>query len=166
MRSWQGLSTRSSHFQEPLRLELSVSQRLRLALSGLAAFALCAIFFAAIPPVPRLTLVVLLLIHLAWLLRRQARLVGYLLWRGDDWSWIDGACERTLLLQQATVWPALIVLRFREPSNGRTWVFTLLADSCESDMQRRLRVFLRLMPVFELPALAMPEVDVRDRPAG
>jgi hypothetical protein len=62
--------------------------------------------------------------------------------------WIDRyRVERVLLLQQATLWPAFILLRFRDEKTGKTQVFTLLQDSLEADRQRRLRVYLRHMSV-------------------
>jgi hypothetical protein len=53
-----------------------------------------------------------------------------------------------LLLERATVWPSFIALRFRDRSSGKRQFFTLLPDSLEVDMQRRLRLHLRHMPVF------------------
>ena len=73
---------------------------------------------------------------------------GVLLWSDAGWRWVDGSGEHPLQLRAATLWPGLIVLRMREPT-GRSRVFTLLADSSDRDAQRRLRVCLRYLPVFE-----------------
>lgn len=144
------MSTRSSRFQEPLRLELKVSRRLRITLCGLAACALGAISCAAIPPPAQVLLAAWLLADLVLLWHRQGRAAGRLTWRGECWSWSDAAGERVLQLQQASVWPGLIVLVFGEQSGGRKRAFVLLADSFgHADMQRQLRVYLRQMPVFE-----------------
>jgi membrane-bound toxin of toxin-antitoxin system len=142
------LSIKSSLSLEPLRLELKPSGYLRIALSLLALGALGAIFYSAIDGYLRLLCAALLLVHWRILLRRHSRLSGHLIWGSGGWLWVEPARENLLLLMHATVWPGFIALRFRDGSSGKQLFFSLLPDSLEVDMQRRLRLHLRHMPVF------------------
>jgi hypothetical protein len=119
------------------------------ALLTVGAGALAAVWYSAIDGHARLFFALLLLVHLCVLLRRCARSPGILVWRGETWCWIDrSAHELELNLQQATLWPGLMVLRFSEQDTQKTRVFVLLHDSVDSDTQRRLRMYLRHLPVF------------------
>jgi hypothetical protein len=108
-----------------------------------------AIASSALPLFLRFLLAAAALARLAFLLDRQVLMRGVLSWRDKRWRWIDESGEWPLQLRAATLWPGLIVLRMREPPSGRSRVIAVLADSCDRDAQRRLRVCLRYMPVFE-----------------
>ncbi|HSB96901.1 MAG TPA: protein YgfX [Spongiibacteraceae bacterium] len=142
------MSTKSSFSPEPLRLELKPSRYLRIALSLLALCAVMAILHSALNIYVRCSCVVFLLLHWRALLQRHAQSPGCLLWQSDTWLWSGATHENLLTLRHATVWPGLIVLRFCEEGSGKTRVFSLLPDNLTSDMQRRLRMHLRHMPVF------------------
>lgn len=144
------MSTRSSPSPAPLRVELYPSRRLQGLLVALAVFIQLAILQAAVPLSLRLALSAALSLHLLHLLRVAARCRGCLSWRGEYWLWAGGGASagRFLRLRQATAWPGLIVLRFREWPRGAEEVFVLLPDSAAPDAQRRLRIALRHMPVF------------------
>lgn len=142
------MSTKSSFSPEPLRLELKPSRYLRIALSVLALCALAAILHCALNIYLRGSCAVFLLLHWRALLRRYAQSPGCLLWQSDTWLWIGTTHERVLALRHATLWPGLIVLRFCEEGSGTARTFSLLPDSLTHEMQRRLRMHLRHMPVF------------------
>jgi hypothetical protein len=142
------LSIKSSLSLEPLRLELKPSRYFRIALSLLALGALGAIFHSAIDGYLRWLCAALLLLHWSILWRRHSRSAGCLIWDSSGWLWIAAARENVLLLEHATVWPGFIALRFRDQSSAKRQFFTLLPDSLEVDMRRRLRLHLRHMPVF------------------
>jgi hypothetical protein len=119
------------------------------ALFGLALCALAAIFLSAVDWRGQLLCALLLLAHLGLLLHRHRQQSGYLIWRASGWLWIDRQGEECVLdLQSTSVWPSLIVLRFRTAKTGKVCTFTLLRDSLAVDAQRRLRIYLRHMPVF------------------
>jgi hypothetical protein len=121
---------------------------LRAALIGVAGCACAAILYSAIDGYLRVLCVVLLLVHLGVLLHRYAQPPSCLLWRAETWLWIDSPNEHALRLQQITLWPGFILLRFRDEKIGKTRVFVMLPDSLDADSWRRLCVYLRHMPVF------------------
>jgi hypothetical protein len=110
---------------------------------------LAAILYSAVDWRGQLVCTLLLLGHLGLLLHCHTQLAGCLMWRTGGWLWTDyRGAECVLELQSAALWPGLIVLRFRVAATGKIRIFTLLHDSFAADMQRRLRVYLRHMPVF------------------
>lgn len=149
------MSTRSSHSPAPLRVELRGSRILCACLCLLAGGGLCVIAASALPSPLRTVLALAVLTRLALLLRDQHRLHGALSWRDERWWWGDAGGEHALQLCEATVWPGLIVLRMRIRSSGRRRTFALMADSADPEAQRRLRICLRYMAVFETTARAV-----------
>jgi hypothetical protein len=93
----------------------------------------------------------IVLIYLVLLLRRSQPLRLRF-----DTGWVltaQGGSELALQLQQATVWPMLIVLRFRDPQYSRlSWrgahSLTLLRDNLSADDWRHLRIYLRHFDVY------------------
>jgi len=80
----------------------------------------------------------------------RLRVVPIRLIAGPAWEWCErDGTVRPLLLKQVTVWPLLIVLRFRDPHRAR-WnprmqkSVVLLPDSLTGDEWRRLRGYLLL----------------------
>jgi Membrane-bound toxin component of toxin-antitoxin system len=144
------LSNKLSPSPEILRLELRPSRRLRAALLGIAVAALAAIGYSALAGYWRAFAVALLLTQFGVVLYRCMQPPGCLLWRAGRWLWIDArADEQILSLQHAVVWPGCILLRFRAQTTGKNHIFPLLHDSFDAALQRRLRLYLRHMPVFE-----------------
>lgn len=142
------MSNKSSRFQQPLRLELKPSRYLRVALVALAIVACAAIFYSALDWRWRALGALLIALHLSVLLRRYAQAPGCLYWRGEHWLWSGSLNNECVLhLQQATLWPGFIQLRFSDET-GRTHFFTLLNDSLDVDTRRRLRASVRHLPVF------------------
>jgi len=110
-------------------------------------FGVLAIFVSASPAPVKAAAILLVLASFSLTRLRVApiRLVS-----GPVWEWCErDGTVRPLLLQQATVWPLLIVLGFRDPHRAR-WnprmqkSVVLLPDSLTGDEWRRLRGYLLL----------------------
>jgi hypothetical protein len=147
------LSTRSSSLPGPLRIDLRPSLYLRLALIALGALLLAAIVQTALPWSSRCALAVAVSLYLYLLLRCHTGLWAPpactgLLWDGAVWFWLDGGGQQPVVLQQAALWPGLIALEFRRAGSRRRCALLLLPDSADADAQRRLRIYLRHLPVF------------------
>ena len=153
MRSWQGLSIRSSSLPEPLNVELFPSSYLRAALIALALLSLCAVLRSALPLFLQAALMLATAVYTLSLLRRHTGLWGRgacsaLFWDGAGWIWRRGDERCPVLLRRATIWPGFILLDFCCPRGGGQRTLLLLPDSAASDTLRRLRVYLRHLPVF------------------
>ena len=147
------MSNRSSSSPAALRVELTPSRRLRAALILVGALALAAVARAALPVPLRLVLAAAVLAEVLLLLRRHTGLWGGracsgLVWDGAGWLWLCGAEARPALLRRATLWPGLLLLDFRCEGSRRPHPVLLLPDSAAADDLRRLRVYLRHLPVF------------------
>jgi hypothetical protein len=112
-------------------------------------------------PLPaKLLTVGLLPLLLLLALRGQGLLGGRvpcraLRWSGGRWLWI-GADGRALpvRLRRAVIWRHLVVLHFSVAGGSRS--LCLLPDSLDADAMRRLRLCLRLLPVYEGSDPAVP----------
>jgi len=94
------------------------------------------------------------LVYTQALLRRHTGLWGAadcsaLCWDGAGWIWWRGGEQRPVLLQRATIWPGFVLLVFRCARGGGRRALLLLPDSAARDTLRRLRVYLRHLPVFD-----------------
>lgn len=147
------MSIRSSSSPEPLNVEVFPSSYLRAALIALALLIAFALLRSAIPTLVQM---VLILAVFAWtlnLLRRHTGLWGRadcsaLFWDGAGWIWRRGDEHDPVLLRRATIWPGFVLLDFRGARDGGRRVLLLLPDSAAKDALRRLRVYLRHLPVF------------------
>jgi hypothetical protein len=142
------LSKRSSSSPAPLAIELRSSRALALWLVAVGALAALALLVSGAPIALKLALLAALGLYLTALLRRQRRpRCRGLRWDGERWRLI-GADGRSavLRLRRAVVWPLLLVLEFR--GAGHTEFVLLLPDSAEPEQLRRLRVYLRHLPVY------------------
>lgn len=147
------MSIRSSSSAEALYVELQPSIYLRIALILLLSLVLLALLRTALPWVLRAVLMLAALIYGARLLRRHTGWWGApdcsaLLWDGAGWSWLRADDWRPMRLQQATLWSGLLVLSFRCARTGARRTLVLLPDSAAAHALRRLRVYLRHLPVF------------------
>lgn len=150
------MSIRSSSSPAPLNVELRPSFYLRAALSTLALLVLLALARTALSPFILFALALLVVAATLLALRRHA---GYgaapayreLVWNGTAWLWRDGSGQWSpLVLEDAVIWPGLLVLNFRCRTSRRRRALVLLADSAEADALRRLRVCLLHLPVFDV----------------
>lgn len=147
------MSIRSSSLPEPLNVELFSSSYLRAALIALALLSACALLRSALPLFLRMALILAATVYTLYLLRRHTGLWGRaacsaLLWDGAGWIWRRGDERCPVLLRRATIWPGFILLDFRCLRGGGQRTLLLLPDSAASDALRRLRVYLRHLPVF------------------
>ena len=137
--------------QLPVRLGLHPSRRLASILVVSHAAALGGVFILSWPIVWRVLLALFVLISAVFELRRQG-LPGAIAWlrlgaKGelefgtrdrDEDGW------RARVLSSTTVWPWMVVLRYRPENGGRIGAIVILADSMEnSEAFRQLRVWLR-----------------------
>ncbi len=125
-------------------IELKPSRLLGLLLAGMAALALAAVHFAALPGAARLALAAAVISLSGWGWR-QSRPIESLRVTADgvlQASEKQGDWRDVEVLGDSLVTPALIVLRYR-PCGGRVRSLTLLPDSTTPDDLRRLRVSLR-----------------------
>lgn len=65
----------------------------------------------------------------------------------DQWFLEVGGELQRVELTQATVWQSLLALNFRHAEDKQSRRLVLLADSCDADELRKLRVLLRHFPV-------------------
>ena len=65
----------------------------------------------------------------------------------EQWFLEIGGHQQPVELTQATVWQSLLALNFRDKASHQSRRLVLLADSCDPDELRRLRVLLRHFPV-------------------
>jgi hypothetical protein len=121
---------------------------LALWLLAVGALAALALLVSGASIALKLALLAALGLYLTLLFRRQRRpRCRGLRWDGERWLLI-GADGRSaaLCLHRAVVWPLLLVLEFR--GTGRRESVLLLPDSAEPEQLRRLRVYLRHLPVY------------------
>jgi len=150
------LSNKFSRSHARLSIEVRSSKFLLTAIAVLALLALAAIAHTAIALSLRMLLGLATLAYLGWQWRWQARQQGILLWR-DGWQWLAGDhSARIVDLRRAVIWPALVVLSFRDTaaSDDRWWrrrnlTLSLCRDSLTADDMRRLRAYLRHWPVLD-----------------
>ncbi|MDE2584684.1 MAG: hypothetical protein KGN39_04740 [Betaproteobacteria bacterium] len=137
--------------QLPVRLGLHPSRRLASILVASHAAALGGVFILSWPIVWRILLALFVVLSAVFELRRQ-KLPGAVAWLrlgtkgelecgtrdGDEEGW------RARVLSSTTVWPWIVVLRYRPESGGRIGAIVILADSMENaEAFRQLRVWLR-----------------------
>ena len=65
----------------------------------------------------------------------------------EQWFLEIGGDLQRVELTQATVWQSLLALNFRDKESHQPRRLVLLADSCDPDEFRKLRVLLRHFPV-------------------
>jgi hypothetical protein len=65
----------------------------------------------------------------------------------EQWFVEIGGDLQLVELTQATVWQSLLALNFRDKGSHQSRRLVLLADSCDPDEFRKLRVLLRHFPV-------------------
>jgi hypothetical protein len=133
-------------FAARLALEPGRSRILLVYVLGLHGLALLVLVLPlALPLVPRLTLMVLLLWQLGRALQRLRRpALKELIWQGDGhWQLFfrDGTERVITSPPQGFVWPWLVALKFRD-DEGAVHRVLLLADMLPADQFRRLRVRL------------------------
>lgn len=142
------MSTSSSNSPVALTVELHPSRWLRfwLAVLGLVAFA--AILHSGAPSLLAVPLILFTWLYLT-LLSRRARSPRWraLRWDGERWLRISADGRSCVVrLRRAVVWPLLMVLELQGPGGKERLV--LWPDSAGPDLQRRLRVCLRHLPVY------------------
>jgi len=138
---------------EPLSVELFPSIYLRAALIALWAVLLFAVWRSALPGVLQGALGLAITSYIVRVLRRHTGLGGRadcsaLMWDGAGWQWLCGRERRPVVLLRSTVWPGFLLLNFRCARTGKACVLLLLPDSAATNSLRRLRVYLRHLPVF------------------
>jgi len=128
-------------------IELKPSRRLGLLLLSMAALALLAVGLAALPVAVQLTLGAAVIGLVVWGGRRARPGARLRVAAGGRLQCLDDALEwrDVEVLGDSFVSTGLIVLRYRT-AGARLRTLTLLPDSAEAEVLRRLRVSLRWAP--------------------
>jgi hypothetical protein len=145
------LSKKFSPTPAPLVIEIAASRWLRRFYFILLLLACAAVLLTA---APRWALAGAMVFYLLILLRelRQSRLLRLCLVGDGSWHGCErGGTVQPLQLIDATVWPLLIVLRFRRSRASRwrpfaTRAVALVSDSVDTQVWRQLRIHLAHAP--------------------
>lgn len=149
------MSNKFSRTPAALALNILPSRRLRDIYLCLTLFAVLAIASSSLSLFKQIILVLFVLIY--WVLLRRLQCSMELRfnagWYLKGWGQVREGDELALQLHQTTVWPMLIVLRFRDPQYSRfswrrSYSLVLLRDQLNADDWRHLRIYLRHFNVY------------------
>lgn len=123
------------------------SRRAATILLGAHVLAGAAVAMAALPAVPRAGLIAAVVVHALWFSRRKQPALRLRCQAGGGLAIQDGGEAVPATLEPgSTVWPGLVVLRYRLDGQRRSQTYMLFPDSLSPDDFRRVRVWLRWYP--------------------
>ena len=145
------MSNKLSRTPTALVLDISPSRSLRKIYFCLILLALCAIANSRLALFIQVFLALLTLIYGVLLLKRHVP--TSLRFNAGWYLSLPQRGELALQLTQTTVWPMLMVLRFRDPIYSRisrrsSHSLLLLRDNLSADDWRHLRIYLRHFNVY------------------
>ena len=135
----------------PLSLVVSPSLILKSYLFALACLLLLALLAYPLPWYGLLLVLPLLAMYFyrCWRQYFSAQRLQGLQHEGGRWLLRYAGGNVEVHLQAATVWPWLVVASYYHPLNRQVYPVLLLADSCQRDDFRRLRVLLKSRKAYQ-----------------
>ncbi len=136
----------------PIDIRLRYSRLLRVYCCLLVLLTSIALLRLSLPLPVLLLLVLLLIFYSCYGLRQYLAIDGSagitrLSFLQEQWFLEVAGDQLPVELTQATVWQSLVALNFRHAQGKPSHRLVLLADSCDPNELRQLRVLLRHFPV-------------------
>jgi hypothetical protein len=136
----------------PIDIGLRCSRWLRVYLLGLLLLAGLALLRLPLVSPELIVLALLVLLYAYYGARHYLSInsparISRLSFEREQWFLEIGGDLQRVELTQATVWQSLLALNFRDKESHQSRRLVLLADSCDPDELRKLRVLLRHFPV-------------------
>jgi hypothetical protein len=136
----------------PIDIGLRCSRLLRVYLLSLLLLAGLALLRLPLAAPVLVVLALLVLLYACYGARPYLSInsparISRLSFEREQWFLEIGGDLQRVELTQATVWQSLLALNFRDKESHQPRRLVLLADSCDPDEFRKLRVLLRHFPV-------------------